>query len=484
MHDDAVEVAPGAFEPEQHFYSRVLNAQLHPMVRDFMALSNERRVIRYRHLRPHCNGAALAAYLTNPPAYFRWGGADLFLTTTDGGARRIVVVETNSCPSGQKSMPSDGDLEEQAGYRVLLERSFVPMLKRRSLPQGDLAVIYDKNFMEASGYAATLADLTGEHVHLIPCFDGTAEPLIEFRQRVLYVRYAPGAEWIPIRAAFRYVTQRPWNRIPPLTKTLIYNPILACLAGGRNKLLAAKAYDVFNGTLEGEGLELRSPETIWDVTRDEVPMWIQRMGGVGVVKVPYSNAGQGVYTITNAAELEAFMELEMPYEQLIVQSLVGNSSWSSIGKAGRFYHVGTVPDRRGRIFASDLRFMVGVSPDGFFPVAIYARRARSPLTETLSAGQSSWDMLGTNLSVKLPDGSWTTESERLRLMDQRDFNRLGIGMDDLIDGYIQTVLAVTAIDRLAQNLVTQKRVFRRKLFHSLNPDARLAAELMNDRNDR
>ena len=48
-------------------------------------------------------------------------------------------------------------------------------------------------------------------------------------------------QWVPIRAAVRYVTQRPWNRIPPLARTAILNPVIACLAGGRNKLLAAKA---------------------------------------------------------------------------------------------------------------------------------------------------------------------------------------------------------------------------------------------------
>lgn len=46
---------------------------------------------------------------------------------------------------------------------------------------------------------------------------------------------AGGQTWERVRAAIRYVTQKPWNRIPPITRTLIYNPVLACLAGGRNK---------------------------------------------------------------------------------------------------------------------------------------------------------------------------------------------------------------------------------------------------------
>lgn len=59
------------------------------------------------------------------------------------------------------------------------------------------------------------------------------------------------------------------------------------------------------------------------------------------------------------------------------------------------------------------------------------------LQQTLSPGESSWDYLGTNLSFKLDDDTWSTETSRLLLMDTRDFNKLGVGTDDLIDAYIQ-----------------------------------------------
>ena len=44
--------------------------------------------------------------------------------------------------------------------------------------------------------------------------------------------------WHPIRACFRYVTNAPWKRVPVRTKTLVMNKIVACLAGGRNKMMA------------------------------------------------------------------------------------------------------------------------------------------------------------------------------------------------------------------------------------------------------
>ena len=478
LNRSVLQILPDRFEPQNHFYPRVLNAQIHPMVLHFLEMGSARIVERYLHLHPEVDADAIKNALAHVTKYFRWGGADLFSATTSKGIRRIIVIETNSCPSGQKSMPFGNDPIIQSGYRTVLEKSFLPMLKRRNLPKGELAVLYDKNKMETSGYAAMLAELTGEPVWLVPFHQDDPNPQARINEQgVLEIR-ADSEEWHPIRAAFRYVTQRPWSRIPPITKTAILNPILVCLAGGRNKLLAAKAYDFHNAHLQSSGLTIRTPETIWDVAKTEIPLWIQRMGGVAVIKDPYSNAGQGVFTITNTEELASFMEKEFRYNRFIVQSLVGNSDWSSQMAQGRFYHLGTIPNRKGAIYATDLRFMVGVGINGFYPVAIYARRARKPLLPSLDGSASSWDMLGTNLSVKQEDGSWDTETNRLLLMDSRDFNKLGLGLDDLIEGYIQTVLSVTAIDEMAKQLVTRKGTFRRRLFQSLNPDPALIEDII------
>jgi hypothetical protein len=207
-------------------------------------------------------------------------------------------------------------------------------------------------------------------------------------------------------------------------------------------------------------------------------MWVRRMGGLAVVKNPYSNAGQGVWPITTPGELEAFMALPQRYDRFIVQALVGNVKWSSVGRFGRLFHVGTVPDKHGSIYVVDLRMMVGNGPDGFFPVAIYARRARTPLAAELDGTATAWEMLGTNLSIKGPEGEWDSETERLLLMDQRDFNKLGVGLDDQIEAYIQTILAATAIDRMAEQLTTSKGRFRRQYFQSVNPDPALLDEVL------
>jgi len=86
-------------------------------------------------------------------------------------------------------------------------------------------------------------------------------------------------------------------------------------------------------------------------------------------------------------------------------------------------------------------------------------------------------MLGTNLSFKNEDGTWNSDTNRLLLMDRRDFNRLGVGLDDLIEAYIQTVLSTVAIDKMARTLTNKQGKFRMRLFKSLNNDATLIDEI-------
>eukprot|EP01027_Heterolobosea_sp_BB2_P014705 GEZU01021093.1.p1 GENE.GEZU01021093.1~~GEZU01021093.1.p1 ORF type:complete len:509 (-),score=173.60 GEZU01021093.1:43-1569(-) len=472
-------VAPKSFDSEKHFYPRVLNAQVHPMISYFFSLGNARIIDRYCHLHPGVSPKDLEKILGYKANYFRWAGADLFNVTTSSGTRHMIIIETNSCPSGQKSMPILHEHQEQGGYNIIMEKTFKPHVDalKDQLPEGGLAVVYDKNLMEASGYAAAMADVFQENVHLVAFHSNDKDPPVRFTaDGVMEVRDSQGS-WLPIRAAWRYVTQQPWNRIPISTRTYIHNPIVSCLAGGRNKMVASKAYDIYNAELGHYGLVIRTPETIRDVNKNEIPLWIENFGGYAVVKNPYSNAGQGVWTITNRDELREFMDQKHQYDQFIVQQLIGNHKWSSYSRTKQYFHVGTVPDKNNNIYVADIRMMVSVNQDGFQPLAIYARRARLPLPTDIASGTDSWDILGTNLSVKTGNSSWDTETNRLLLMDRKDFNTLGISIDDLIDAYIQTVLAVIAIDKMCCKLMIEDGKFNYDLFSSLNNDKVLLKEI-------
>jgi len=470
---------PGDFNGDDHWYPKALNATIHPMVSFFLNLSKDRMINRYCHLNPMVDRDKLQEILSYQCKYFLWGGADLINSTSAGGKRQMVVIENNSCPSGQKSMPLLDDNKEDGSYRLLIERTFLPLLKPKKgvAPiKGRLAVLYDKNYMETSGYASVIADVANEDVLLVPYFNGENTEHVKFENDMFHVHHE--GEWLPIRVMFRYLTQKPWNRLPLHSKTKILNPIVACLAGGRNKMVAAKAYDFYNTELEPFGLKISTPETIWDVNKAEIPLYVQKLGGQAVIKIPYSNAGQGVFTIINQEELDAFMEMDIEYEQFIVQSLIGNYNWSSVSSQGKFYHVGTIPTSKGETYVTDLRLMVSSTSEGIKPLCVYSRRAAKPLADHIQDGSESWGMLGTNLSIKEGANQWSSDTNRLMLMDRRDFNKLGLGLDDLVEGYIQTVLSTIAIDKMCKTLYNSKGKFRMRLFKSLNDDSTLLNEIM------
>ena len=254
-------ILPNEFEPHQHWYPKALNATIHPMISFFLNLSQDRIITRYCHMHPQVDKDKLSEILNHKCKYFLWGGADLLNVTSAGGKRQMVVIENNSCPSGQKSMPLVDDNQEQGSYRLMVERTFKPSLKNlRNKIKGGLAVLYDKNPMEVSGYAKVIADVMNEPVLYVPYYEDDDNSKVKFVDGIMHVFY--DSEWKPIRAAFRYVTQKPWTRIPVNAKTKILNPTIACLAGGRNKMVAAKAYDIFNAEIEASGLKINMPETI------------------------------------------------------------------------------------------------------------------------------------------------------------------------------------------------------------------------------
>jgi hypothetical protein len=442
-------VEPQDFEASDHWYPRALNSNIHPLVSYFLNLSHEQLAERFCRITPQADPNFVRNILSYQPTYFRWAGCDLMHVTDPNGHRHLTVIETNSCPSGQKSMPLLELSSEQGGYRRLIENTFKPMVENHN-EEGVMAVIYDKNPMENIGYAATIAEVFNEEVYLAQFNNGDQNPPVKFIDQKMYVKTGHD-QWTPVRAAFRYVTQEPWNRLPKKSRTLLLNPIEACLAGGRNKEVASVAYENFNKSFKEKGLKIFTPLTINKIAVDKLEEVYERMGGTMVIKVPDSNAGQGVYTITNRGEFDkAYQELvERKAEHLLVQQLIScNPEPTSAISPDSWYHVGTLPDGKGRSYAFDVRFMIHATEEGLRPLAAYSRRARQPLNKPLAEGMDSWDVYGTNLSVKNQDG-WTYDDERLILFDVRNFGQLGLGIDELIKGFFQTCMAVYAIDQHA-----------------------------------
>jgi hypothetical protein len=235
-----------------------------------------------------------------------------------------------------------------------------------------------------------------------------------------------------------------------------------------------RAYEALNTEISTSGLSIRLPRTITNVHRRDMACVVESMNYRVVIKIPYSNAGQGVFTIHSRAEFDAFMEEEIAcgnidYQLFIVQELLVSR--------------GTMPeaDQNGNIFVWDLRFMIHTTAEGYRPAAMYARKAAAPL-DPLNTDCDSRSMYLTNLSEKLGKNSWGTDVDRLVVLSEDDFDTLGVTIDGLLDGYIQAVLASIAIDKMATRLVRsevglEEKRFDRDVFKSLNDDQTLLDEI-------
>lgn len=465
-------IAPGGFRRSLCTYPRVLPLRAHPAVAHFFSLSNGELAYRYCDRHPEVRRKALERLLAHHSTYLAWAGSDLLHTLRPDGAHQMVVLETNSCPSGQKSMPALPFGHPSGGYRRLLETVWPD-----DPPEGDYAVVYDKNPLEARGYAMTLANFLKAPVHLVEIHEHEANPAVRFRSGLLEIRDAFGS-WRPIRTALRYVTQRPWLQLPLASKTRFLNPVIACLAGGRNKLMAHKAYQRFNESLAASGLQIHTPATACDVSAAEVPDRVAEFGGQAVIKVPYSNAGQGIYIVTCDADLGRFLSLPHRYDLFIVQRLVAAAPHAS--RDADLVQVGTLPNELNERYVFDLRMMVGSGPHGFRPIAAYARRAHVPLAPSLD---DAWRQYGTNLSYHDAQGAWKTDDSRLVPLSEEEFETLGLGLDELIDAYVQTVMATIAIDRMAAELADPVAGLDLSAFSALDDDPGLIRELFSPFHD-
>jgi hypothetical protein len=113
--------------------------------------------------------------------------------------------------------------DDHGGYSAVIN-TFKEMVAQADKALGALAVVYDKNPMEATGYAAVLAEETQEHVWLAEYYKDDPHPPVKWLHGVMFIR-DKDKTWHPIRACFRYVTQKPWNRFPINTKTIVLNSV-------------------------------------------------------------------------------------------------------------------------------------------------------------------------------------------------------------------------------------------------------------------
>ena len=85
---------------------------------------------------------------------------------------------------------------EYGGYGFVVEQTFKNLIKDIDVSIGGisgllikgLAVIYDKNKMEASGYAAVISDIMKETVHLAEYYENDPIPPVKWEDGWMYIR--------------------------------------------------------------------------------------------------------------------------------------------------------------------------------------------------------------------------------------------------------------------------------------------------------
>jgi hypothetical protein len=538
-----------------HTQPRAQGAELHPSARAFLGLSAAQLAARYRQRHPAVDSAALRAALSHAPTHVFAAAAQLAHVTGGDGHARMMLLDvdttTAACGRGIAAMP----LHEQAGaYTALLARSFMPRL--RALPgsdAGELTVVYDDDegggrehdCAVPSGFAAALAALSGERVHLVPLraaddVSGGGALRVRFApDGVMEVRVAeeeepasrcsdiiiissrssdsgqemceslqqsardehsvrdeesattadgaapPLPRWVRIRGCVRHApSQRPWRGVPADTPTLLLHPLPACVAGGRasNRSIAVDAFAEHSAhaLAAGTGLAVRTPHAVAHVAWRDVAAWVAHLGGCACIKAPQrrpSGSGQrSTYMVTCDADLAAFQAAECApgahrgRQQYIVQALLGSEQHK---------HVGTVPDggKCGDVYAWSLHMTIAADAHagGFRAVALHGARARAPLTEDSSSdgggGGNAWRiMLDTTL-----DGD---DDDRLMMADCRGFDAMGIGLDELVDAFVQACLAAVALDGMACRLAPGGVLSAPRLLSASNQDEELLSELL------
>lgn len=69
---------------------------------------------------------------------------------------------------------------------------------------------------------------------------------------------------------------------------------------------------------------------------------------------------------------------------------------------------------------------------------------------------------------------------RAIIADENVMKGLSIGFDDIVDGFIQTVYSIHALDDMCKKLTMKDGELNLQLLKELNPDSKLFSELINN----
>ncbi|XP_037025300.1 uncharacterized protein LOC119066766 [Bradysia coprophila] len=460
----------------------VFNKTLNQEIVDFMKNWSTAQIIEsYTQTRPHVNQQVLKGLLTENPTFVLYSGVDLIYSKGRNGKKKFLLIETNVYTAGQDAMPPSAQVYETHSNLCVLNDEW----KRQPVEAGGLAHMYGRKTRRDYAYPHIMAKLTKESIHVVPMFskreDGEIETLYRFVDGTMQVKYKD--EWQNIRACFCTMSYRTWSFFPVTNNLKTYmcpHPIAGLV--GKNKILSEYAYRDFNEKYSKHGIQIRGPKTMVGIAKADIREIVeQNFNGRAVIKTPYDSQGRGVYIIRTDGDLDDFYAKdESDYSLWVVQELIGLEACPN----DRYQQIGFHLD--GQMYAYSVRIIACNSPSGFKMITICSARAPAPFakdgeTADIAPGLlhkiktvHEDDVYVTNIASN-PDGEL-----RSFYFDDAGVKGMGIGMDDVIDGFMQTVYCTHAIDNMCKKLIMENGELDVQLLRELNPDPQLLAEVVTN----
>jgi hypothetical protein len=422
---------------------------------DFLSLSVEDIAKLYCEKFENIKFDELIKILKYKPEYFFSSGPDL-MKVTHNNEEKFCLIEVNSVATGCSGFPMKNNSEYNP-YERMIRDSFAYLCENIPEEIGVIAILSDADYREITAYSLKLAEVFQETIYLVHLED-IEKAKSYYRMDGEYLEILIDSKWTKIRAAVKYVQDQPWIKMPIFSKTFIWNNLLACLCGGRNKSMANLAYKDLEEILP-RGLKVEHPYTVSNLTKKEVLSLIKSRG-IGVVKGLYSNSGREIFFLMTDKDIKEFEETEFEYDNFIYQDLIGHPNWFK-NPLDRFCHV------YDRVY--DIRFVIAYCKEGFKTIAIHSRKARRPLNANFDEIDDFRSILLTNLAEK--EGG-----PRMILYDEEGVKLLGMDKYDLAECYVQSVLATIAVDSFCKKMVKNGK-FDFTSYSKFNPDIKIKEQL-------
>jgi hypothetical protein len=383
------------------------------------------------------NSRETLRYIMNERSrHFILAGVDLMaVENRETGERDFLLLEINSAPGFIYCTPENDAAEY--GYKRLIHL----LLDHTPKDQWDGIVHFSEGKVpvEDRGFFHYYREILKRDVNILGPRD--LEKLSLNRENQLEYRGRP------ITGAIRYIHKDPWNYLAPSVKGTFINSTKVDLCGGRDKLMAERAFD--SCIVHNKKIVLSRPECFTAHTREELEHIILSKEFPLVVKKRFLNSGIGIYFILNK-DLSVLKELSDKDFPIVVQQMI-IAPGTGINSDFPWEQKGVCIE--GKRYAYDLRVVVASGPDGYKPLMVYGRRGRRPFSDLKNCGHGTEifdDIFKVNIAKK-KGSDFVFESNRLILPTDEGWEMLGITESELMAAYMESILSLYAADRFCDS---------------------------------